>query len=78
KKETAEGKKIQLLEDAMSKASTDNSVSTIVELTTSFQPNFGNHNRMRAFYYSKKKKKKSINQRRHIEIQKNCYCHKLC
>ncbi|CEG75072.1 hypothetical protein RMATCC62417_10178 [Rhizopus microsporus] len=74
KKETVEGKEIQLLEDAMSKASTDNSASTITGLSSKLETNFGNRDKTQAFYDSAK----NINQQRHIEIQKARYCHKLC
>jgi hypothetical protein len=63
-----------LLEDAMSKASMDSAANTINGLISKFETNFGNRNQMRAFYNSAK----SINQQRHIEIQKARYCHKLC
>jgi hypothetical protein len=58
----------------MSKASTDNSASTITGLASKFETNFGNHDKMRAFYDSAK----NTNQQRHIELQKASYCHKLC
>ncbi|KAG1174754.1 hypothetical protein G6F71_004662 [Rhizopus microsporus] len=67
-------KKIQALEDAMSKASTDSSANTIDGLASNFRPNFDNRTQMRAFYCSAK----SINQQRHIEVQKARYCHQLC
>ncbi|CEG79134.1 hypothetical protein RMATCC62417_13635 [Rhizopus microsporus] len=74
KKETEEGKRIQALEDAMKKSSTDSSANTTNGLTSNFETNFGNRNQMRVFYYSAK----NINQRRHIELQKARCCHKLC
>ena len=74
KKETEEGKKIQALEDAMSKASTESSANTITGLASKFRSNFDNRNQMRAFYCSAK----NINQQRHIEVQKAHYCHQLC
>ncbi|CEG75922.1 hypothetical protein RMATCC62417_10895 [Rhizopus microsporus] len=74
KKETEEGKKIQALEDAMRKSSTNSSANTINGLTSNFETNFGNRNQMRVFYNSAK----NINQRWHIALQKARYCHKLC
>ncbi|CAO3699750.1 unnamed protein product [Rhizopus microsporus] len=73
-KETEEEKKIQALEDVMSKASTDSSPNAITGLASNFRSNFDNRTQMRAFYCSAK----SINQQRHIEVQKARYCHQLC
>lgn len=74
KKFTNHGKRILTVENVISKSNLTTSLASTTQFRNNFETQFRHRNEVRDFYNSKK----LVNSKRHMEIQKHKFLHKLC